>query len=239
MSKYVRNAQAVLPKLVVNEGGQVITKANCKIQVPVRFSEIGLGQIGIDTFAYGLFPIIMEDGNYALMNVTALVELDPFKLEIIEIDDVQYHEFSFEAGQVVIKTTNLLQKETLMYNILDELIFKGKIPWYVAYEDLGKIFDSAKKHAKSNVGNIPETIEFIAAMVCRSKEDRTKYIRTVANTYKDTSLSQISYVPLKSVFYAVNSTVNKLTGSYFSDGIVSALVNPTTKVEKIESILRA
>lgn len=239
MSKLKRDANFVLSNLVEDKTGQVLTKVPCKIQVPVRFSEIGLGEIGINTYTYGLFPIILETGEYAVCNVNAIVQLNPYKLSITTIGEVDYHEFFFDAGDVVIKTTDLVRREAMLYNVFDEFIFKGKVPWYVDYEDLGKLFDTAKYHAGSNVAQNLEVIEFIASMVSRSVEDRTKYIRSVGSDYKDFTLDKIDYVALKSVFYSVNSTVNKLAGSYFSDGVTSALVVPSTQVEKIESILRA
>lgn len=238
MAKYKRNAPLVLSQLKENSAGQVLTKVPCRIQAPVRFSEIGLGQIGIDTFSYGLFAVILDSGDYAVMNVNALVELNPYKLSIVTIDDVDYHEFYFDAGDVVIKTTDLIKKEAILFNVFDEFIFKGKIPWYTEYEDLGKLFDTAKKHTGSNVAQTPEVIEFIASMVSRSKDDRMKYIREVGQKPGDFTLAHIDYVPLKSIFYSVKSTVSKLTGSYFNDGVTSALVSPSDKIEKIESILR-
>ena len=239
MAKYRRNVSAVHATLKENQAGQVLTKVPCKIQVPVRFSEIGLGQIGIDTFTYGLLAIILETGEYAVLNVNALLQLDPYKQSIVTIDEVDYHEFYFDAGSVVIKTTDLVKNEALLFNVFDEFIFKGKVPWYTEYEDLGKLFDTAAYHAGSRVAQNPEVIEFIASMVSRSKDDRTKYIRETARGLADFTLSNIDYVPLKSVFYAVKSTVNKLTGSYFADGVTSALVSPTTQIDKIERILRA
>jgi hypothetical protein len=158
---------------------------------------------------------------------------------VVEIDEVEYHQFEFRAGDVVIKNTEVVRDDLLMYNIFDEFIFKGKIPWYMDYEDVGKLFDTAKSHGGSDVAGNYEVIELIASMVTRSKDDRSKYIRSVAKSYADTVSSKIDFVPLSSIFYSVNSTVNKIAGSYFSDGVVSALVTPTTKVDKIESILRA
>lgn len=238
MAKLIRDAALVMSNLVKNKTGQILTKTPCRIQVPVRFSEVGLGEIGINTYTYGLFPIILESGHYAVLNVNAIVQLNPQRLSIVTIDEVDYHEFYFDSGDVVIKASDLLKREALLYNVFDEFIFKGKIPWYVDYEDLGKLFDTAKYHAGSNVAQNLEVIEFIASMVSRSKEDRTKYIRTIGESYKDFSLDKIDYVALKSVFYSVNSTVNKLAGSYFNDGVTSALVVPSTQVEKIEKILR-
>lgn len=239
MAKYRRDAKTALSYLHENEAGQVLTKKACKIQVPVRFSEVGLGEIGINTFAYGFFPIIFDDSTYAVINVCALISLDPYKLTVVTIDEIDYHEFHFDPGNVVIKTTDLIKKETLMYNVFDEFIFKGKLPWYAEYSDVGKLFDTAKYHAGSNVSQNLEVIEFVASMISRSNQDRTKYIRSVAESYSDTALGKVDFVPLKSVFYSVNSTLNKLAGSYFNDGVTSALVNQSVKTERIESIIRA
>lgn len=239
MAKLRRNAQAVLKCLAENEAGQIIAKVPCKIQAPVRFSEVGLGTVGVNVFIYGLFPIIIETGEYAVMNITALVELDPSEITVVTIDEDEYHEFKFEAGQVVIKSSDVIRRKTLMFNIFDELIFKGKVPWYVGYEDLGKVFDTALEYGDAKVGEVNEPIELITSMVTRAKADRRKYARVLAKSYDDVTLDKISFVALKSVFYSINSTLNKLTGSYFSDGVTSALVNPTSEVGKIEAILRA
>lgn len=238
MALYKRNAEVVLSNLHKNPTGQVLCKKNCKIQVPVRFSEVGLGEIGMTVFTYGLFALILESGEYSVLNVNSILELNPYKITMVTIDDVDYHEFHFDAGQVVIKTSSLIQSNTLIYNVMDEFIFKGKIPWYVGYEDVGKLLDTAKYHADSDVGQNPEVMEFIASMITRSAEDRTKYIRSVAETYEDFDVKNISYVPLKSVLWSVNNTVNKIAGSYFSEGVVSALVNPSHSTEQVERLLR-
>lgn len=241
MARLKRNAEAVFAQVLENRAGQIVTKQKCTIQVPVRFTEsaVGLGQVGIDTFVYGLFALILDSGEYAVCNMTALLQINPYKQAIVTVDGVDYHEFHFDKDQVVIKTTDLVRRDELIYNILDEVVFKGKVPWYVEYEDLGKLFDSAAKHAGSNVGQTPEIMEFIASMISRTKDDRTKYIRTTAQSFKDVSIDQVDYVPLKSVFYSVNSTVNKLAGSYFSEGVVSALVIPSEQASTVEKIIRA
>ena len=238
MARYKRDAKNALSYLVENSAGQVLTKKNCKIQIPVRFAEIGLGEIGINTYSYGFFPIIFDTNEYAVINACAMIALNPYKLTTVTIEDTDYYEFYFDAGQVVIKTTDLIKKETLMYNVFDEFIFKGKLPWYAEYEDVGKLFDTAFYHAGSKVAQNLEVIEFVASMISRSKNDRTKYLRTVAQSYADTKLGDVDFVPLKSVFYSVNSTLNKIAGSYFNDGVTSALVQPSEKVEKIETIIR-
>lgn len=238
MAKYKRDANAALSYLTENTAGQVLTKKACKIQIPVRFTEIGLGEVGINTFSYGFFPIIFDTNEYTVLSACAMVELNPYKLTTVTIDETDYYEFYFDPGQVVIKATDLVKKETLMYNVFDEFIFKGKLPWYAEYEDVGTLFDTALYHAGSKVAQNLEVVEFVASMISRSKDDRTKYIRTVANTYSDVRLEKVDFVPLKNVFYSVNSTLNKIAGSYFNDGVTSALVQPSENVEKIEAIIR-
>lgn len=237
--KLKRSAPAVHAAVVENKSGQVIAKRHCKIQAPVRFTEVGLGEVGVDTYIYGLYALILDTGEYAVMNVAAIMQLKPYKLSLTTIDDVDYYEFHFAPGDVVITTTSLVKREALMFNIADELFFKGKIPWYVEYEDLGRIYDTAKHHAGSNVAQVYEVVELLTSLVTRSKTDRTKQIRLAAKSYKDITIDTIDYVPLTSVYYSVSNTVNKIAGSYFEDGITSALVNPSDRVDKIEAILRS
>jgi hypothetical protein len=237
--RYRRNAPAVHAALAENKDNQVIAKEPCRIQAPVRFFEVNLGQIGIITSIYGFFALILETGEYAVMNANAIMEINPYKQTIVTIDDIDYYEFYFDKGDVVIKTTELVKRETLLFNVFDEEIFKGKVPWYAEYEDMGKIFDSAQYHAGSRVADTPEVIEALASIICRDAKDRSMQIRLKAQTYDDVSAEKISFVALKSIYYSVDSTVNKLAGSYFTEGLVSALVNPSNRVEKVESILRA
>lgn len=237
--KLVRDPAAVLAQLKTTAAGQVITRSSCKIQVPARYIDIGLGQIGTETYILGCFALILDSGQYTVCNIAAIVELEPFKTVTTKIEEVLYYEFYFEPGQVVIKTTDVLRRSALMYNIFDEFMFKGKIPWYLEYEDVGKLFDTAKSHGDSNVGENLETIEFIASIITRHVKDRTKPIRQVIQDYKELNKVNINYVGLASIFYSVNSTLNKLAGSYFNDGVTSALVTPTENISKIESILRA
>jgi hypothetical protein len=240
MASYKRNPEAVKKQLVENASGEILTKVNCKIQIPKRFVDRGLGEAGITTFSYGCFPIILVDTNeYSLLNINALIELNPSKTTPLEIDEEEYIEFYFDANTVVIKSTTLVRRDTMMFNVFDEFVFKGKIPWYVDYTDLGKLFDTADIFAGSNVGKNPEVIEFIASMITRPKSDFTKYLRATAKSYADTESDKIGYVPLSSVYYSVNSTVNKIAGAYFQEGVVSALVTPSKEVQKIEKILRA
>ena len=216
-----------------------MAKTGLTVQFPVRFREIGLAQVGASSFVFGLFAIILDSGEYALCNVNALIEMGPAAVDIVTIEGNPYYNFHYAAGQVVMQTKELVCRAPLIFKAIDEFVFKGKIPWYVDYDDMGKLFDTAKKHARTSADILPSVVEFMAAYIARSKNDRTKYLREVAKSPKDFDRKNMEWVPMKSVFWSAPGTVNKLAGAYFSQGVTSALVNPSERVEKIERVLRA
>lgn len=234
----VRNAGKVLSLLVDVPGKPVITRSALTIQVPVRFRDIGLAQIGASTFVYGLFAMILPTGEYALCSVNAFMELGPAAVDKVTIDEEEYYNFHFQPGDVVFRTKDLVCRPALIFKAIEEFVFKGKVPWYVGYDDMGKLFDTAKRHAKTRADILPSVMEFMAAYIARNHDDRIKYIRETAKTYQDFE-KDLDWVPMQSVYWSAPGTVNKLAGAYFQDGIVSALVNPSERVEKIEGILRS
>lgn len=239
MKAKVRNAAKVYQALTDEPGKPVIAKKALTIQFPVRFQEIGLAQIGAKTFAFGLVAVILESGEYALLNVNAFLELGPAKIDLVKVDEVEYYSFRYEPGDVVIRTKELVRRTKLIFSAIDEFFFKGKVPYYVGYEDMGRIFDTAKKHAGTRANTSPPVIEFMAAYIARKKNDRIKFIRENANSYGDFAPDKLEWVPFNSVYWSRPGTVNKIAGAYFQEGIVSAIVNPSTRTEKVESILRA
>lgn len=236
---YKRNKEAITKVLVKMKDGPVITKANLYCEVPSRFYERGLGSIGDTYSTIGYIPFILETGEYSVMSACSLFDLTPTSVHNIEKDGVAYKKLFFEKGTSVMKSSVVVQTATLVFYVLDEFILKGNVPWYFSYEDLGKIFDNVSKYAGSTVGQSQETVEFIASMITRSKQQKTKYVREVAESFRDVEIDKIYYIALTNVLFAANDTLNKIVGNYFSDGVTSALVTETKKSGKIERILRA
>lgn len=239
MKAKIRSAAKVYEALTDEPNKPVIAKKPLVLQFPVRFREIGLAQIGAKTYAFGLMAVILETGEYALLSVNALLELGPAKIELVKIDETEYYNFSYQPGDVVIRTKELVRRTKLVFTAIDEFFFKGKVPYYVGYEDMGRLFSTAKKHAGTRANTSPPVIEFMAAYIGRKKKDRIKFIREDAKSYSDFAADKLEWVPFNSVYWSRPGTVNKMAGAYFQEGIVSALVNPSTRTEKVESILRA
>lgn len=233
----VRDPSKIKEALQELDDFKVIAKQECRIYIPARFAERNLAELGVDNYITGICAIVV-DNFYAVMNVCAMLKIEPVQTLKVRINGEDYYEFLFNKGSTVITTTELVKKDTLVYRIYDEIISKGKVPWYLDYNDLGKIFDTAKLHAGANIGQNSEVTELIVSMIARDRNDKTKYYRTVINDLDDLKKNPPSYIPLRSVIYAATNTTNKLAGSYFATSTVSALVSPASRTERIEGILR-
>lgn len=215
----------------------LVTTKGCKIIIPSRFEERGLAQIGIDTYIVGIYAIIVEDKYYAVSLVNTMLRITPSSTMKIKIKGVEHYEFTFDPGQIVLPRTNVVKDDILVYKIYDEILSKGKVPWYLGYDELGHIFDTALSHAGANVGTSPEVTELIVSIIARNKDDRTKYYRSTIESIGELKTNPPVYISMKSVPYAATNTTNKLAGSYWSEGVVSALISPTDRQERIENIL--
>ena len=233
-----RNPSRVLKNIVKMEDGGLVTKKPCRIQAPERWLERHMAVLGAEVFTAGLVCIIMEDEYYGCLFVDSMIRLTPSNTETVMVGDVPYLEFQFEAGDQLLYTTDLVMNDTLTYYIYDEMINKGRIPWYIEYLDFPYIFESADYHAGINLGN-PRVLEFLLSTIARNPDKMMELYRHVMSSVEYTKTNPPALIPFKSVIWNTSGTVSKLIGGYFSDSITSALVNPSEKVERIEELLRA
>lgn len=238
--KLTRNPQAVAANFETNQAEQVICKNNCYIQVPKSFFDSGLGQLGAEISVYGCFAVILESGDYALVNITAMLSISPTSINIKTIDEVEYYEFFFAKDTVIFKTTGLLQQSKLIFEPFQTFLFMGRVPWYIGYEDHGSLFDSAPHYAGFGALKNPELMEFQTAMCARKADDPSnEFLRLKIQDYSEGEAGNVDFVPMGSVIATVRSSMNKLSGAYAQDGIISAIVSPSDKVGTVERIVRA
>ena len=239
VTKLRRKPEAVLASLVKNSAGQVITRSACTIHTPVRFVERKLSLIGVRNYVFGWLPIILESGDYSVMNVCGRLEIKPDRVKMITIDDVDYYEFQFDAGSGVFQSDDVVQDDKIIYFIVDEMIFQAKAPWFMDYNDLGKLFDSAGYYAESRAAEVLEVVELLASVIARHKNDEGQYLRHFASTLKDKLLENAQFIPLASVHLTVTGTINRIGGNYFEPAVEGALIQPSRKADNVEKVLRA
>lgn len=236
ISKLVRNPKSVLATLHDMPDDTLVTSKGCKIYVPSRFAERGLASLGAETYIIGICAIVVGD-QYGIMLVNAMLRLDPAEINRVMVGEDEYLEFVFYPGSVVIPNLKLAKTDTLTYKIYDEIIAKARVPWYLNYFDLAKIFDTARYHAGANIGGNKEVTELLISISARNPKNRTQYYRQVIESENDIVSNPPYYASLKDVTLSATNAVNKLGGGYYRNGTVSAINSPSERTERLEEIL--
>ncbi len=238
ITKLVRDASKIhgaLAEIMDNETPQLVCLEQMRIILPARFAERNLASLGADTYIAGMYAMVVGN-HYAVMQVNAMTRIEPAETNSIMIDGDEYLEFIFDPGNVVISNLLLAKEDTLTYRIYDEILAKARVPWYIEYLDLAKIFDTAVKHAGARIGMNKELTELLVSLIARDPADRTRYFRQIL-TDAAKLRSKPYYASLKDNTLMATNTVAKLGGGYFRQGTISALVSPAERVERIEEFL--
>lgn len=218
-------------------GNSLIVKEDLKILFPSRFINKHLASMGDTVNVLTIFAIVDENNNYAIINLPTKIELTPSMTNEVSINDDPYMLLEFYKNDVFTTNINLLQQDSFIYDLFDDLFIQGNVPWYLDYEDLSNILILSQKYAGSRIGNNPLGLEILTSIVARLKKDKTVFYRTLSKDIKAMNKEKPSYVALQNIYYTFNSTLAKTSGSYFKDGITSSLVNKEDKKTKLEEII--
>jgi hypothetical protein len=238
VSKLIRDKDKVRACVKLMPDRSLVALKGCKIYIPTRYAERGLAEIGIKTYTIGIMAWTVDDKYYSVWEINAMCQLTPTSTVKTWINDDEYYEFYFEPGSTVLKSIDLVKVDTLTFKIYDEMFSKGRIPWFLSYDDMGMIFDTADKHAGAKVGKNREVTELMVSLIARQPQDRHMLYRHVKGTLAEMKKTLPAFIALRNVTYSATNTVNKLGGSYFEQGVISALNSPSQRVEPIEDLLR-
>lgn len=235
-SSFVRDAKRVYQALAHTETS-LIAKEDIRIYIPTRYVDSKLAYIGVETYTVGIYMMATSDNRYAISLIPAMIPISPTTHETVEFNHQKYYEFTFRAGSVIISNLNLVKDNKLIYTIFKEMVSNGKTPWYIGYLDFARLFSMAPKYAGVSIGENHEVMELLTSMLARSPLDKTQSYRQTAVSIEDSIKNPPHLIPLRSVQYAATNTTTKLAGSYFRPALISAILNPSTRLERVESIL--
>lgn len=238
-SLWKRDASRVKAALKRQADGSVLTTKPTRIYVPERYVEKGLAEIGSETFIVGIYAMVVDDEHYAVSKINAMVRIKPTTISTVKFDGSTYLEFFFEPGSVVIATTSLVRSDTLVYNIFNYFISNGAIPWFLGYEDVASLFESAEHHAGVRLTKSHSILEMFAAAIGRDPENRTRYYRQSLDRGSEKPNKPVAFIALRNISLGATNTTARLMGSRFGDGLTSALANPSRKLERVEQLLRS
>ena len=237
-TQLVRDKNFILSILDKTKENNTRVKKAAKIYIPAAYVERGLTSIGSETYVLGIFPIVCED-KFSTLICNSMVKIEPAQTNNVVINDEDFIEFEFPAGSVMIVNNNLVRINTLTYKIFEYFHSAARVPWFVTYNQMARLYSSAKDYADANIGANHETDELLASVIARNPNNRRQYFRQFTEHDDDSTEHQPVYISMRNVAYSATNTMSKLGGTYFTEGTVSALVSPTTRVEPIERILRA
>ena len=224
--KYIRSCLREL-----NDGSIIFTKA-AKVYLPKMWIESDLINLSDPVSVVCVFAIVIGD-RYGVSTINSMMSTEPSKIGYETIDKIDYIVFSYSPEDKFMLNKSLVKRDNLPYKLFTFLFDKGKIPWYLNYTDVSQIYDSSKKYADVNF-NLPHSVfEMIASVIARNEGDKSKFYR-----HGDWKKKPV-YIPLRSVQFAASNTTAKLIGAYWSEGLSSALVNPSDRREIIEDLLRS
>lgn len=232
-----RNKEVIRAALMELPNETLVAKQPLTLCIPKRYTEGNMGSIQDDIKTLAIFAIIVGD-HYAVHNAITHVHLTITQLETIAFEGDEYLLVKYEKGDTIFKNTNVVRDAELVYETFNRTISLGFVPWffdYTHYHDLARLFDTTGKYAKIQLGVDITILELIASAVARQKSN--PQILYKQGLTMDTR-ERPEYIGLKNVMFGASNTTAKLMGSYFDDGLDSALAMPSKKVENIERMLR-
>jgi len=229
----------VISSYIKKVGSSLKTTADIKVMFPSRYINKGLAIMGDTVTVLSIYTIIDENDNYAVVNAPIMVELSPNMTTEVEVDGKSYTVLEFSKGDIFITNTSLIIRNGNIYELFDELFIHGNIPWYLNYEDLSNLFKLSSKYAGTNIGDNPLAMEVLASIIARDKNDKTVLFRKLAKDMSVLRKNNPAFIALLNIYYSFTSTMSKLSGSYFKDGITSALVNKETESNAVEDMIKA
>lgn len=235
----LKRNQNVINEVVTLIGDALVAKQACSIILPFRWLQIGLLEIGKTSYCATIFPLINETGEYAVSNTCTKMEITPSSIEIIKHDGDEHYLFKFDKGAVIAPDINLVKDDVFSYLVYDEIIQKAKAPWFLNYNDIGRVMSTSKSHSGVNLADTNAIFELITATLSRNS-NMSKQYREVVKSLDTLELSKHKRegVPLNSVVYATANKMNKLMGGYMEDGLTSALTENESPISGVEQLLR-
>lgn len=237
--QFKRDKQFVLSNLSVDPDSTrpVICKKPMKVVFPQRYVDRSMAFLGSDTAFTGIVATLCED-RYSVTKVCAMLPTEPDATRTVNWMGKEYVELSYEAGSAYLKNRDPVKHDQLVYRIYDEFFNKGNVPWYLNYDDMAHIFDTAKKHGGTSIADDKAVTQFIVSLIARQKQELTLYFRTAIETRADLETIKPAFIAMINAAYAPTNTLNRIAGSYFDEGVAASIIYPTDRVERLEAAYR-
>jgi len=225
---------SVVTKVFSKKGKSIIAAKDCSIIVPNRYFNTELGIMGDDVKILNCYALYDRDRRYCVINSNNSITVTPTEVFSININGEDYKELAFDVGDIVIPNTEVVKTESIIYNILNEFIMLGNVPWFMEYEDMGNLFSTAVSHASSKAASNVIVMHALISIISRYYKNRSIYYRMVADKEK-----QPVFLPFSNIWYSYNNTTSRIVGAYMKQGITASLVEESDTLTRTERLIRS
>lgn len=201
-------------------------------RIPKRFETYGLLQVhnAVDTVA--IMDLIIDDTYQAGLHLLAKVTTNPTDISTITVGVMDYLVLSYTTGDIFIENTQVVKNSNIIYAVYVEFITRGNMMYTLGYDDIARLFDSSKDVTGSSIPVDHVIFEMVYSHLARQRDN--KFIQ-----YRHTDMTEpFSFIALRSVGYAPDSSTSRMLGSYFDEGLNSNLVHDNDTRHPVEDLLR-
>ena len=238
ISNLVRDADHFKSFLFVTQDDRLVTKQKLTICFPALYENHELAVFSDEVSVIGLFAMIQGD-KYCVNNVLAFMPLTPSEIYREKINEEEHIFLTFDEGATVCRNVNLMKEDTLTYYSYEYFISNGYIPWFLDYIDVVNLYRTAEKHCGVKLGDTSSVMELICCTTARNPQEGRLMFRTGMKSIDEMRKTTPLWVALSNIQFGAADTTSKLLGSYFNDGLNSAIAYKTKKIDPVEEVLRS
>ncbi len=232
VNKLKHNPEAIKSCFRISNNMTVVTK-DIKIVFLESFLHKELAEIGDVVTLIGLYGIIDENDNYATCIAPGFQKLTVNRIGDTTCDDGNLYKVLYiDKDSVMLESNDLVVGDNQIYFIYDQFYVKGKIPFYISYDQLPKLLSDADIFCGTGLGNDRHVFEILSSIVARGK-DKSVYYRNSPEFGKVPP----KYTSLSNIYYSLKSSSSKIIGGHYGAGISAAILNPETESSVLENLL--
>lgn len=214
----------------------VVTGNTLQVIFPERWIDKELAELGEVVHLIGYFAVIDDKGNFGKVMIPAIIRTQPDRINKVVIDGEAYVKMEYDKGSDLISTMNVVRDDNLLYYIYSEFLEKARIPFYFTYSERAEFFNESSKYNGFKLGYDPAALEYLIAFMHRDPDNIGASFRHRPDA--KAGKIQPATMGLNDVTTGSNNFITKVTKSYTTAGITSALNNPARRAERIETMLR-
>ena len=222
------------------QGRLVFTGDRLVCYIPERYQNLQVFSI-IDDFveSLGIFEmVVMKDDGTILAEgglfLTALLRLSPSRVGKANRNGKSSFELTFEKNDIFLISTTFIMNNSLAYTLFAEFLSLGHMPEFVSYDESATFFQRLSSGTGLKFQTNHTIYELLLAYLARKADD-------LNTQYRHDPKGKLTFISLQSVSHGTDSTTAKIAGSYFQDGLLSAIVTEkgSENLSELEQLLMA